>query len=561
MTKLLDPRRGSRLFGAILLFLLAFGAAAQAKAGSGTVYGNASAIPGGYADLDRLFLPEPTLSRIGSMDGPLSVEDFGLAALLASGVETSGIPAYLAKLTQLMEELAASLPSGQGEAEKAETALSFLHEKALRSYKTDATTITGILDRGAYNCVSSAVLYFMAMKKLGIEVAGVRTTDHAFCLVRLRGADGTPRAVDVETTNSKGFDPGTKKDFLDSFGRVTGYAYVPPHDYARRSTIGEKALISLILSNRSSILEARGAYREALALSASYAALMAGPADRAEGRNFLEDRVNNLAAEFGKRRDYDSMSALAEKAIAELGSDTRLEELLFAATYNRAAALGQAGDWDGALEAAAAMLARPAKGAVASGTKAVAEVAALAEASLGNLVVGRLFAKDYEGARRLVEGKYTLLETVGKSQSARSLLSRIADAELVDAASRLPFREALALAQGVFASGNIAKERWEEITVFIYGNEVGKIAKTRDWLAAAALAAEGAKLAKGDGSLARAAKGYERNFVAEAHNRFAALFNAKDYSGALAIVESALERMPAEAKLLEDRVLAQKASK
>ena len=56
--------------------------------------------------------------------------------------------------------------------------------------------------------------------------------------------------IDVETTNPFGFNPGARKDFTDSFGKVTGFAYVPPGNYSDRRSIGEKELLSLILYNR-----------------------------------------------------------------------------------------------------------------------------------------------------------------------------------------------------------------------------------------------------------------------------------------------------------------------
>ena len=74
--------------------------------------------------------------------------------------------------------------------------------------------------------------------------------------------DGTP--VDVETTNVHGFDPGKKKEFTDSFGAVTGYSYVPPSNYADRTTISLQELLALVLYNRASEAAQQGRYREAV---------------------------------------------------------------------------------------------------------------------------------------------------------------------------------------------------------------------------------------------------------------------------------------------------------
>jgi hypothetical protein len=269
-----------------------------------------------------LLVPDPFLATLSGKQEPLPLPTLVDAALVVSGVAAAELPSRRTALLALVEETGrlaaeeAKAAGKGGEASLAEAALVTLHDRgALGRYSSEATTMVDILDRHAFNCVSSALLYLLVLRELGLPCLGVQTSDHAFCLVRVEGRD-----IDVETTNRYGFDPGTKKEFTDAFGRATGYSYVPPGAYAKRRTIGEKELLSLVLSNRSALLEDRRRYAEALALGSSYAALRGD----AEGRRFLLDRINNVAAEYAKARKWTALRDLVAAARGDLGEDPRL---------------------------------------------------------------------------------------------------------------------------------------------------------------------------------------------------------------------------------------------
>ncbi len=288
----------------------------------------------------------------------------------------------------------------------------------LRAYREDATTLDGILDTGLFNCVSSAVLYMLAVRDLGIEVEGVRTSDHAFINVVIGG-----RSIDVETTNPYGFDPGGKKEFKDSFGRVTGFAYVAPGGYGDRKTISGRELVGLILSNRVATLERKGSFSEAARLGADYAALCPGPDSRA----FLVDRINNYITDLESRRDFAGAQSAALAAAAELPSEPKLAELARAASYNEAIAIAQSGDWAAAFEAAVG------DAAAWPGDSAAA---ALVSASLSSLAQAYARKGDFAGARTAVE------ERAGRAGPAATAaaLSLVGDVELVGAAERPSLR-------------------------------------------------------------------------------------------------------------------------
>jgi hypothetical protein len=525
-----------RAIAAAILFL------ALATAGSGA---QAGAAPGDAGKAPDFLQGDPGFAELGALPEPLELRSLERAALLASGLGIGREASYESRLDELIEALKARAGKIDDPAARGEAILGFLHEKVFKAYSENATTVDGILDAGLYNCVSSAVLYMLAAEALGLDAEGVRTSDHAFCTLLAGG-----RRIDVETTNPYGFDPGDKKEFKDSFGRATGYAYVAPGGYGDRKAIGGRALVGLILSNRASMLERAGRFAEAARLGADYDELCRD----ADSRAFLVDRINNLVAELESRRDFPGAEATARAAAAAFPGEARLAALSRAASYNRAAALAQAGDWAGAFDLATA-------GAAAQGTGPEARaMAELATASLGGLAQSYARAGDFELARRAVA------ERSGRAgpAAAAAAYAVIGEVELVRAANGLPFAQAAATADRILGAGEVSASRYAQAVATIYGNEAGRIGSGGDWLGAAALAEAGAaKLAAlkapGDGGLAQLARGLRHNFAAEAHNRFARLYNSGDYAGAAAVIEKALASMPGDAGLERDLAAAKAA--
>jgi hypothetical protein len=437
--------------------------------------------------------PSARLAAIGALPDPLPLPLFVEASLLASGVAPDRVPSYAARVDGLIAEARSTLvPAavpGDGGAALGEALLDFLHSRVFRAYVERATTLDGVLDAGLYNCVSSALLYMIAASGLGLDVAGSRTADHALCVFRA-GA----RSIDVETTNPYGFDPGARKEFKDSFGRTTGFAYTAPGAYSGRSGLSGRGMAGLVLSNRASLLERSGRFREALALGSDYYALCRD----ADSKAFLADRVNNVVADLSSRGDLAGAEALAFEALARLPGVPAVARLA-----------------GGALEALASEL-----------------------ASRG----------DYEGARRGIESRRASADAGALSRA----LAAVGDAELVAAANGLSFAEAVATADRIGAEGRVAPGRYAQAIASIYGREAARLGSAGDWLGAAALAEEGAAKAPGDGSLTRAAAAMRRNFIAVSHNAFAALFNSGDYAGARAAAEAALASAPGDATLLRD---------
>jgi tetratricopeptide (TPR) repeat protein len=252
--------------------------------------------------------PSALVVSLSAQSEPLSVERFIEAALVFSGVQDRELPGEKARLVRLIEEARKSLGGIADPRQKAEGALGFLHERLLRSYDERQTRIDTLLDTGAYNCVSSGVLYALVTKALGFRVWAVRTEDHAFCRIQAGG-----QALDVETTSRFGFDPGTRKEFKDSFGKVTGYTYVPPSSDGTRYEIGERALLGLILYNRTAFSSDSRHYEEAVPPAVDAHALL----DDRESYERMIASFLNLGSWYGLNRNFspavDFISAAAER--------------------------------------------------------------------------------------------------------------------------------------------------------------------------------------------------------------------------------------------------------
>ncbi|MCL2006908.1 MAG: hypothetical protein FWG77_02365 [Treponema sp.] len=202
--------------------------------------------------------------------------------------------------------------------ERAEFILEYMHRNLLRTYSFPQTRVDTMLSTGRYNCVSSAVLYVILCKSIGIRASGVITRDHAFAMVHINGED-----IDVETTNRFGFDPGRRRDFHDDFGRLTGFSYVPQGSYRDRQTISEIELVSLILRNRIAELEGRGRFAEAVPLAVDRTALLRGGAGTVSlaglagspSTEFFEDPYKNL---IDRLLNYGASLAMARNFTAAL---------------------------------------------------------------------------------------------------------------------------------------------------------------------------------------------------------------------------------------------------
>ena len=291
--------------------------------------------------------PSGAAERLAALQEPLADADFLRAALELSGVGGRELEEALSRVRALSSEAAGlrALPVR----ERAEGLLELLHRRVFRQYDERQTRLHVLLGTGRFNCVSSAVLYGLLARSLGLEFRAVQTSDHAFIRVTAGagGAAGTGGAEgwDVETTNPYGFDPGSRREFTDSFGRVTGYSYVPPGQYSRRRELGDKGLLALILYNRNAEDTEAGRYLEALQPAVDAHALRGDP----ESAERLLLSSLNVASFYGQAGRYEEGVAFLGRAELRL-ADPRLARVREDLLHNWAVSLIQAGRLEEARE-------------------------------------------------------------------------------------------------------------------------------------------------------------------------------------------------------------------
>jgi hypothetical protein len=259
--------------------------------------------------------PLPLSAQLSTVREPLPVEAIVDAALEFSGASDTSALAAKDKLVVLLRRFRDEVANVSGQAELGERALVFLHKNLFTGYSFLQTRVDVALDTGVYNCVSSAVLYLIVARSVGLSVNGVRTSDHAFCSVLVNG-----QQIDVETTNPFGFNPGAKKEFTDSFGKTTGFNYVPPGNYQERRPIGEKELLSLILYNLVSEYGEGRFFKDALQPAVSAYALMGND----EMRQVMTIAFSNYVSVLGMRQDFPQAAQFIDAVKASFGGTVDL---------------------------------------------------------------------------------------------------------------------------------------------------------------------------------------------------------------------------------------------
>ena len=116
------------------------------------------------------------------------------------------------------------------------------------SYSIDQSKLSHILSDGEFNCISSAMLYIVLARKVGLEVDGVVLPSHAF--VQLKDEEG--RIIDIETTHLGGFDQLHDEAFYETgdnrFFVERGLTVPTYQDYLRREVVAplDLALFNMI---------------------------------------------------------------------------------------------------------------------------------------------------------------------------------------------------------------------------------------------------------------------------------------------------------------------------
>lgn len=390
--------------------------------------------------------------------------------------------------TPAVEELSAETAS-MDERQKGEAVLEFMHKRFLKTYSVHQSRFDTLLSSKRYNCISSALLYAILATATGLEVSGVSVTDHAFCSVRVG-----EEQVDVETTNPHGFDPGTKMEFQDGFGKTTGFSYVPPGNYRDRASVDIKKLFSLVIYNHIVDAETAGRFPEAVGMAVDRWVLLGGGSGL-EFEELIIRMLNNGALLSRAGREEEAL-AWADRAIQAYGPHPKWDDFL-----------------DGVVN---------------------------------NLLIKLL------RAGRLIEARSRIdsLKPRLTAEAAAKLDLMVSDAELVAALKSVKeggleseFTSVLNTARLI---GVVADDRILEIEVNWRLFSIEFIARAEGWVAAYEAIEEVIKELGSIRSLERAGKIYRTNHKTELYNVAALAYNSRRYEEAYSLVKTAMREFPDE---------------
>ena len=431
----------------------------------------------------------------------LTVQQLAESSLAASGLEGESLERYTVRLIALIDDFQKNiLPlwAEQAERERGESILRWIHEEILTGrYRTDQTRMDVLLDRGDYNCVSSAVLYLILSRASGLDTAGEETTDHAFCTLRL---DSGVR-IDIETTTLLGFDPGTKKEFSEAFSGRTGFSYVEPGDYRRRKPASDKQMIALILQNRIALSQRKGEYSQAVGPAVDRWFFSPGEANRRDMNDAFRNHVSLLN---GKGRFLEALSFLVPLS-QELGLAEENRDLVSV------------------------------------------------------LVLNQLISLTNEN--RLDEGEAFLEEWSPwlSSEEIREQRGIVSERRAQIAVDTLEYSDALAVVRSMKEEGALSQERANELLTWLHQNRALELADAagndraqtfRDAMAFLDSLPDGEKQLPG---IADHRSKYRQNWAVVIHNRWADLMNRGEYDKAGQLLDDALILDSTNSALLKDR--------
>ena len=436
-----------------------------------------------------------------------SWEELAEISLWASGDASAS---NLGRIRAAVETLNNSPELPASGRERAEFILNFMHKNILRSYSLYQTRIDTIFTNGRYNCVSSAVLYTILCKSAGINTSGVMTKEHAFVTVHTDDLN-----IDVETTNPYGFDPGSRREFFDSVGNITGFAYVPAHNYRDRQTISQIELVSLILNNRIADHERQNRYGDAVPIAIDMAALLAG----------YTLAVNN---------------ALRPDQIFEDPHSSIMDRI-----FNYGAMLLRAGREEDCLRWAAA----------ASPLYPAGRWQEFTLAAVNNNITRLSRANKIAEARNFLEINKSFLTDADYAQFDTSLV----DSELLSGANRIrTAEEGEAVVNSVeqaLLSGRIGQKRAMELITFAVQKTAATLSASpaRNWRAAVVYLEDAISRLGSNRELEQALQTYRGNIATDYHNRFAASWNRRNFEEAERILNEGLAEFPGDRQLLLDQ--------
>ena len=372
--------------------------------------------------------------------------------------------------------------------EQGEFILNWIHNNILKNYIEEQTLMDVLIDTGNYNCVSSAVFYLIMTREAGLITETIETSDHAFCSVKTD--DGW---IDVETTTSYGFNPGVKKEFQQAFNQ-TGYTYVPPGNYRNRKRIDDKETIALIMQNRMSVLQKHNIHDKAVGLSIDRWTF----ADTENNLKDMNDSFRNWSAALNNKGSYTEAYYFLSDVSQKYNLLNENRDLLYDLAYN--------------------------------------QIITLTNNNKFNLANNFLLET----------------ETILNDDDKNKLEKLVIKDYLADIVRNESYDVSLPLVRSAYRSGSISKLLWQNWITILHQNEALLISRNEGWWESwrfmESLPSEEKSLSSIKSSIIRA----HDNWSFEIHNKFADLFNDRDFLKAEQILKQGLSLDPENKYLLED---------
>ena len=174
----------------------------------------------------------------------------------------------------------------------------------LKKYFETSTLFQDLIYKGEYNCLSSSILYSLLYSEFGFKVTGVLTSSHAFCTVYTEQGK-----IDVETTISRGFNPGQKE--IRNTGNSTIVTFVPQGNYRDRNEVDIFTLIATLYPNSISLKKIEKDLEKQLVMAKK--AYYLSPNTEIYNKNLI-NAYNRLALDYIKKNDYEVAYKTLEEA-------------------------------------------------------------------------------------------------------------------------------------------------------------------------------------------------------------------------------------------------------
>jgi len=223
--------------------------------------------------------------------------------------------------------------------EFAEKILDILYEDCLLVYGRHKDFMNNTLLKGDYNCVSSSVLYQALCLECGIDARAQIVPGHMLVTVYVDG-----EKIDVETTNSSGFEPGTQKIRVINGKTVKSVCH--KKDYAVRNEVSRMAAATRIAVNNASLMNEDNELTLAIPMTYSAVKLIEDKNDYDFTRADFDRLIGNYAIIVANESTSEDACYFLEAAIDRYGKTAALQKEFADHVYNAMVEHYNAGDFD-----------------------------------------------------------------------------------------------------------------------------------------------------------------------------------------------------------------------